>query len=63
MVLLSFSQEARRYYLPKLYINKKLGRDNIMVKAISTEKDLLLKADKVFPWEEFRNKLESLYLT
>ncbi|SAI85010.1 ORF1 in transposon ISC1212 [Saccharolobus solfataricus] len=44
-------------------INKKMGRDNIMVKAISTEKDLLLKADKVLPWEKFRNKLESLYLT
>ncbi|BBG27945.1 transposase [Sulfuracidifex tepidarius] len=31
------------------------------MKSLSTEKDLLLKADKVFPWGIFRSKLESLY--
>lgn len=31
------------------------------MKTLSTEKDLLLKVDKVFPWETFRGKLESLY--
>jgi hypothetical protein len=31
------------------------------MKSLSTEKDLLLKIDKVFPWETFRDKLESLY--
>ena len=32
-----------------------------MVKTISTEKDILLKIEKEFPWETFRAKLESLY--
>ncbi|WP_238526042.1 hypothetical protein AB1303_15625 [Saccharolobus solfataricus] len=31
------------------------------MKALSTEKDLLLKIDKFFSWETFRGKLESLY--
>jgi len=31
------------------------------MKSLSTEKDLLLKVDKVIPWETFRDKLESLY--
>ncbi|BDB99676.1 hypothetical protein SACC_26930 [Saccharolobus caldissimus] len=30
------------------------------MKTLSTEKDLLLKVDKVFPWETFRGKLELL---
>lgn len=33
------------------------------MKTLSTEKDLLLKVDKVFPWETFRSKLELLQET
>ncbi|MCH4816752.1 MAG: hypothetical protein QXY87_13530 [Saccharolobus sp.] len=32
-----------------------------MSKSLSTEKNLLLKIDKEFPWETFRSKLKSLY--
>ncbi|WP_240938789.1 transposase [Metallosphaera hakonensis] len=42
-------------------INRGLGRGNIMEKVLHTEKDVLLKANGVFPWEKFRERLESLY--
>ncbi|AWS00466.1 transposase [Metallosphaera hakonensis JCM 8857 = DSM 7519] len=32
-----------------------------MEKVLHTEKDVLLKANGVFPWEKFRERLESLY--